>query len=434
MLSYVFSSMMEISLSVSVLILFFMFCIPKRLMNYSPKCRSVLWLILAVRLLIPIQPRFRTAAVHFTAPYHLIALPSGSGAQEVSYSFMQIAAAIWLVGAVLFFAFHIISYKCFEEKLRRGQKTADLTEEEKTEISNLFYETKYAMGNYNPVELWISSKAPEPMMIGFFHPKIVVPDCMTDESKLSMIFRHELTHYQRKDEWYRFIMLLTLSAHWFNPVVYLMTRRSTEDIEGACDLCVIAGQDKKFVQDYIYALLDTAKCLLKKKNPAGQTALISYFSSSASKLKVRFSELLSPKKKSGRPLLGICAVIVVFETCFVFIQSNDQNLEWAENLKEGDISYVEFSDVGFSKQDIFSISDSAKRDVIHWFGENSFKPVFYPKKNRTEQGRFCIAKKDGTQKTVSIFSDGSVRVGGKEYRAYQLRFGNNFAGNLKIDR
>ena len=113
MLSYVFSSMMEISLSVSVLILFFMFCIPKRLMNYSPKCRSVLWLILAVRLLIPIQPRFRTAAVHFTAPYHLIALPSGSGAQEVSYSFMQIAAAIWLVGAVLFFAFHIISYKFF---------------------------------------------------------------------------------------------------------------------------------------------------------------------------------------------------------------------------------------------------------------------------------------------------------------------------------
>ena len=56
MLSYVFSSMMEISLSVSVLILFFMFCIPKRLMNYSPKCRSVLWLILAVRLRIPIQP------------------------------------------------------------------------------------------------------------------------------------------------------------------------------------------------------------------------------------------------------------------------------------------------------------------------------------------------------------------------------------------
>ena len=434
MLSYVFSSVIEISLSVSVMILFFMLCIPKRLMNYSPKCRSVLWLILAIRLLIPIQPRFRAAAVHFTAPYHLIEIPSVGSVAESSYSFMQIAAAIWFVGAVLFFSFHVICYKCFEEKLKRGQKTANLSEREKAKVLNRFYETKYAMGNYNPVELWISSKAPGPMMIGFFHPKIVVPDCMTDENKLNMVFRHELTHYQRKDEWYRFIMLLSLSVHWFNPMIYLMTRRSTEDIEGACDLCVVSGQDKQFVQDYIYALLDTAKCLMKKKNSRRQTALISYFSSSAAKLKLRFSELMSPKKKSGKPLLAVCAVIVMFGTCLIFIQSNDQNLDWAENLKEGDISYVEFSDVGFQNQDIFSVSDSTKRDIIHWFGENSFKPIFYPKKNRTEQGRFCIAKKDGTQKTVCIFSDGSVRVGGKEYRAYPLQFGNNFAGNLKIER
>ena len=85
------------------------------------------------------------------------------------------------------------------------------------------------------------------------------------------------------------------------------------------------------------------------------------------KVKGAFFRAALPKKEIGKTSVGDlrCHRCVRNLFCFL-IQSNDQNLEWAENLKEGDISYVEFSrDVGFSKQDIFSISDSAKRDVIH---------------------------------------------------------------------
>lgn len=435
MLSYVFSSIIEISLVVSAFILFFTICIPKRLVRYSPKCRSFLWIILAVRLLIPIQPRFRVAALQLTAPYQLSSqIQVTSSSHNVSqYSFMQIMAFVWLMGVILFWTFHIVSYKYFEEKLNKGRKTIKLTKEQTEQLRNVFYETKYSMGNYDSISLWISSQAAGPMMIGFFHPKVVIPDCMIEPNKLSMIFRHELTHYQRKDSWYRFVLLSAESLHWFNPFVHLMAHRSADDIEGACDCTVVQGKDEDFVNSYIHALLDTARSLLKKKNPHHQTALVSYFSSSAGRLKKRFIELMIPQKKNGTTFLTLCAVLVVFSTCFIFIQSNDQNLEWARSLSEGDISAIEFSNHRYLKKNT-ALPFQTKHDIVYWFGKNGFKPSFYHSKNRTEEERFRITKNDGSEKTVSIFSDGSVRVGGKEYRAYNRWFGNEFKRNSKMHR
>ena len=32
------------------------------------------------------------------------------------------------------------------------------------------------------------------MLLGFLHPKVVMPDCVLEEKELAMIFRHELLH------------------------------------------------------------------------------------------------------------------------------------------------------------------------------------------------------------------------------------------------
>ena len=46
---------------------------------------------------------------------------------------------------------------------------------------------------------------------------------------------HELIHYRRRDIWLKALAMLTVSVHWFNPVMWLMVRQVDRDIELACD-------------------------------------------------------------------------------------------------------------------------------------------------------------------------------------------------------
>lgn len=402
MFEYIFTSVLEVSMAVSFFLFFFLMFMPKRLGKYAPRCRTFLWMIFALRLLFPFQMGFRLTAFRLITPYRLKSDPRPileSAEPEQLISLIQMMAMVWLVGMILFFAIHLIAYGLFERKLLRGTKTSSLSQEEERVIRNQFYEVKYQLGIYDPIRLWISSEASGPMLIGFFQPKVVVPDCMMEEQMLSMVFRHELMHHRRHDAWYRMLMLATASVHWFNPVVHLMTRRATEDLESACDQSVVAGKTADFVGEYAQALLNTAKCLLQRKK-VRQTVLVSYFSSSAQRLKKRFMDLFAPIQKRGLTLLSVVFLMVVLGSRFVFVQGNDQNLDWAENLREGDISSVEVS------------------DVVDWFSSVNFKPALYRDRNRVEEERFRITKKDGSNKTVSLFSDGTVQVDGKEYRAY----------------
>lgn len=416
MFEYIFTSVLEVSMAVSFFLFFFLMFMPKRLGKYAPRCRTFLWMIFALRLLFPFQMGFRLTAFRLITPYRLKSDPrpileSAEPGQLISL--IQMMAMVWLVEMILFFAIHLIAYGLFERKLLRGTKTSSLSQEEERIIRNQFYEVKYQLGIYDPIRLWISSEASGPMLIGFFHPKVVVPDCMMEEQMLSMVFRHELMHHRRHDAWYRMLMLATASVHWFNPVVHLMTRRATEDLESACDQSVVAGKTADFVGEYARALLNTAKCLLQRKK-VRQTVLVSYFSSSAQRLKKRFMDLFAPIQKRGLTLLSVVFLMVVLGSRFVFVQGNDQNLDWAENLREGDISSVEVS----GKQLPQEMSNYAKKDVVDWFSSVNFKPALYRDRNRVEEECFRITKKDGSNKTVSLFSDGTVQVDGKEYRAY----------------
>ena len=414
MLEYIFGSVLEISLASGAFILFFLFAARKWMSRYSPRCRTILWMMLALRLLIPVQSDFRPAVLRLTAPYHL---NSPTALPMQSLSLMQLLSLVWIAGVVLFLALHLVAYKLFERRVHRGQSTISLNEEQKTEIREIFYDVKYSLGIYDPIALWISSEASGPMLLGFFRSKVVVPDIVMPREEMAMIFRHELLHHRRRDSWYRLLMLAALSVHWFNPVIYLMTNRSTEDLESACDRSVIRGRSGEFVEAYAQALLQTARCLLQRKN-VHQTVLVSYFSSSAKRLKRRLIDLFAPLPKTGIRFLVGAAAMVLMGSGMVFVQANDQNLQWAQNLQAGDISSVSFSYDPNAQQLQVGSSVQAKNSVVGWFSQFSFKPSLYENKSRVEEERFKITKTDGTQKTVSLFSDGSVQVDGKNYRAY----------------
>lgn len=313
MLEYIFASVLEVSAAVSAVILFFRYLVPKRLNHYSPKCRTTLWLIFALRLLLPFQYGSGITMLRLIALYSFgesFTAASNSAVQTNTFSLMYALALLWLAGAAVCLFAHLAVYKIYERKMRRGSCFSALSCEEEQEIRAIFDKVKRDLGICGPVELCISAHASGPMLMGFFCPTVVFPDCVLDKGDMEMIFRHELMHYRRRDSWYRLVMLAAVSVHWFNPLVYGMALQSTEDLESACDRSVIAGQGKEFVQAYARSLLSTAKCLIQRKN-VRQTVLVSYFSSSAERLKKRFADLFVPAPKRGVPLLLLAMIVIL---------------------------------------------------------------------------------------------------------------------------
>lgn len=292
MLDFLVCSLLESSAAVSIFILLLLL-FRKRLSHYSPKSRMAFWWVLAARLLIPCP----VGIVYFGDPREGIA-------------FAAPLALIWAIGTVVLFSGHLLCYMRFERQMQRGLEQCALSEEERLRMERIFAQVKEELGKVDRVQLWVSANASGPMLLGFLHPKVVMPDCVLEEKELAMIFRHELLHHRRHDGWYRLFMLLTQSVHWFNPLVWLMARRAAEDLESACDRSVIQGKDRAFVEDYAQSLLETAKCLLQRKR-VHQTVLVSYMSTGAQRLKERLIALFEPTCLAGGPLFLLLVLLAM---------------------------------------------------------------------------------------------------------------------------
>lgn len=77
------------------------------------------------------------------------------------------------------------------------------------------------------------------MLVGFFHPAILLPPVKFAGDELSLILKHELIHFKRHDLWYKALILEATALHWFNPVVYLMAKAAAVQCEISCDALVL---------------------------------------------------------------------------------------------------------------------------------------------------------------------------------------------------
>ncbi len=95
-----------------------------------------------------------------------------------------------------------------------------------------------------------------PVTYGILFPKILLPVNGKQVSRLDMrnMFAHELEHIRKFDVGKRYLMVLVLCLHWFNPMVWVMYRAYQEDQEIACDERVMRKMGNK-ADNYIYTLI-----------------------------------------------------------------------------------------------------------------------------------------------------------------------------------
>jgi beta-lactamase regulating signal transducer with metallopeptidase domain len=100
-----------------------------------------------------------------------------------------------------------------------------------------------------------------PMTYGVLHPVILLPRGIQweDSRQMQCVLTHELIHVRRFDTVRKFLLIIAVSIHWFNPLVWVMYVLANRDLELACDEKVIEyfGQDSRAA--YAMSLISLAE-------------------------------------------------------------------------------------------------------------------------------------------------------------------------------
>lgn len=236
--------------------------------RYAARWRCWLWLLLSLRLLIPVsislpeQTEIK-APIQITAPNDIViyeenepeplpvpepvkpveptvpapmpSVPTAPTAPSVAepekqITLYQIVFVIWAAGAAAVLLWYLFSHWRFLRWLRRwGDPVLNAG------TIRLFNELGDKLELNRRPEVLVCTGLKVPVLAGVFAPKLLLPEGEMGQNALRYSIIHELTHFKRRDIWLKTLALLVNAVHWFNPFMWYMTRLVERDTELACD-------------------------------------------------------------------------------------------------------------------------------------------------------------------------------------------------------
>lgn len=86
----------------------------------------------------------------------------------------------------------------------------------------------------------VSSELASPCLFGLLRPTVyLTPGCVSDEQVRRHVLTHELTHLRAGDHIWSWVRCVCLCVYWFNPLVWIAAKLSKRDCELACDEAVL---------------------------------------------------------------------------------------------------------------------------------------------------------------------------------------------------
>lgn len=403
-----------LTVSAAALVLFLLRKTLKK--RYPARAMCLVWAVLALRLLIPVQLTLPDPPVQVTprttylthtdfAPERLEeaglpvleqdgeittrrwvtneqaqALTPNDMPSLISFDLGRVLGIAWIAGLVIFAGWQLYFYLMFHHVLEKSSHPA-----ERDMLLTVFEEQKQQLGIGRSIPLRVTSAADCPMLAGFLRPALYLPDEALSEQDAAFIFRHELTHYKRGDLWLKLALVAARAVHWFNPLVHLMARFAQEDIELACDDAVVRGMDVDARRAYGETILRSVEAQMKKR------ALVSCFAGEKETLMRRFEGLFDKKvKKRGIALVVAAAVLVGTLGCAFSVGESKSKLtdeervalaeQWAQRTEslgytvklDGEDTYVLY-DMQWDDFPELPVPDRVAEKLTFTMGENGWQ-------------------------------------------------------------
>lgn len=256
-MSELFLTVLNMSLTAGYVIIFVILI--RLLLKKAPKVISyALWGVAAFRLIIPfsfesmfsLMPRNTNVVpiphdiIYQQSPQvnsgigvvdslinNSLPVPTVGASANPLQIYVEIGAYIWVLGIIALLVYSFVSTLI----LKRQLKSSQLIEQNIFEAKNL----------------------KTPFVLGLIKPKIYLPVGL-NATERSYILLHEQTHIHRKDHMIKVLAFLTLSVHWFNPLVWIAFILMSKDMELSCDERVLKEMNEDIKKPYANSLLSLA--------------------------------------------------------------------------------------------------------------------------------------------------------------------------------
>lgn len=258
-----------------------------------------------------------------------------------------------------------------------------------------------------------NSKISAVFTTGIFRPTVF---CSTEAEgwEKEMILKHEMVHIKRWDVLWRMLMLGVQIAHWYNPLVWLLSREFDKVCEMSCDECVLQGEEDEAKGKYGKLLIAMAMEGQQEK------PYILGLSKGGKQLKERIDNVMRDRKRCFGKLLSVCILgaMVLLNSLTVFAYEDVQfartekdNEKYLNSVLRHDVEFIPGEEEETQKYtsfddfitDVEIIYDSQFTDA-----EGNTYPIY---ENETESYALCehnyVA---GMYREHEKYSDGSCTL------------------------
>ena len=261
-------TLLQMSMSAAVLIITITVLRAVSIHKLPKKTFLFLWGLVFFRLFLPIsipsvfsvyswipqsQPYVSESANHlprFSVTSDMVgnSIATNVGTQGFFGESISFWTVLWLIGFSLCILYFITAY-------HRGMKKFKNALPFETEFIKEWKE-KHPLKR--TLSIQSSDQVSTPLSYGMFKPVILLPRNLDFENTeaLNYILTHEYAHIRHFDILTKMLMILALSIHWFNPMVWVMYLLLNRDIELICDETVIKLFGEKNKSSYAHILID----------------------------------------------------------------------------------------------------------------------------------------------------------------------------------
>ncbi len=283
--------------------------------------RRLWWAIAALAFLVPIRlhiipvmpvvaSRVHETLTTFVGQEHPIASSVSTAIIPDLGHRIDYAILVWLSGAIASLALVLF------QTVRIQRRWANVGLCSKPELLNLLEECKEVASVTAPIGLILSDSISAPAILGWRHPKILLPRALSaslPRHQLRAVLLHELAHYRAFDQPLHWLFTFVRIIHWFNPIAYLTVRQWLHFRELAADEAAIRWLKPQERPDYGPALIEALKHAHESPPPYGALAL----GESIQNLKNRLNMIKHHSSLARRGALAFATSLLLSVTVFV---------------------------------------------------------------------------------------------------------------------